>query len=91
MTKEEILTTDTLTRKGTLKVLTAKDGDLTFEWDPANESEVNVARKAFADAKDKGYFAYRTELVDGEPEHAQLKEFDPDATRITMTPQLVGG
>jgi hypothetical protein len=74
-----------------LNVLTAKDGDITTEWDPSSTTEVNLAREAFAKAKSQGYFAYAVKLVDGEPVNEELKEFDPEATKIVMTPQLVGG
>lgn len=76
----------------TLNVLKAEAGDLTIAWDPTNEAEVNLARKAFADAKANGYFAYTVSVDDaGEPDRTAIKEFDPNATKIVMTPQLVGG
>jgi hypothetical protein len=81
------LTENAIATKRTLNVLEAGKGDLTVEWDNDNETEVNLAREAFARAKSNGYLAYK--VVDGENE--QIREFDPDATRIVMTPQLVGG
>lgn len=84
--------TDTaLATKNSLHITKADKGDLTFEWDPADETEVNQARLAFANAKAQGYFAYSVETVDGEPSNTLIKEFDPNATKVVMTPQLVGG
>jgi hypothetical protein len=82
---------DTITSTGKLNVLTAEDGDLTFEWTHGNTAEENIARKAFADAKDKGYFAYAVKTVDGEPSNEAIKEFDASLEKIVMSPQLVGG
>jgi hypothetical protein len=76
----------------TLNVLKAEAGDLTIAWDPTNETEVNLAREAFAKAKSEGYFAYAVGVDDaGETDRTAIKEFDPNATKIVMTPQLVGG
>lgn len=86
------MATDVITdTKNELNVLTHEDGDLTFKWDEDNETEVNLARQAFADAKAKGYFAYSVVKVDGEKERILIKEFDASLEKIVMTPQLVGG
>jgi len=64
-------------------------GDKTIEWNPRNPDEVNKARLAFAQRKAKGHLAYRLD-ADGN-QGAVIREFDPTARRIVMSPQTVGG
>lgn len=64
-------------------------GDIRIEWDPANEHEVEMARKAFQAAKKKKYLTYRTRR-DGTRGEV-IREFDPQAERIVAAPQTVGG
>lgn len=72
----------------TLAVLD-RTGDTRLEWDPERRDEVDAARKMFAELKAKRYLAYRCD-ADGNRGEV-IREFDPEAERIVMTPQLVGG
>jgi hypothetical protein len=62
-------------------------GDTELTWDHDRDVEVRAAREMFASLKKKGYLAYRVHGDDREV----IREFDPAAERIVMSPQLVGG
>lgn len=64
-------------------------GDTKLIWDEANDTEVDAARKLFAELKGKGYLAYTVDKAGHQAE--VIHEFDPAAVAIIMTPQLVGG
>lgn len=64
-------------------------GDTRVEWDPANATEVEIARKAFDRLKDKKYLIYRTRADGSQGEI--MRKFDPAAERIIAAPQTVGG
>jgi hypothetical protein len=63
-------------------------GDTTIGWDPSRPDEVDAARETFRKLKAKGYLAYRTE---GKDKGEAIREFDPRAERIVMSPPLAGG
>lgn len=73
---------------GVMEVLT-QDGDLKQMWDSAIATEVEQARRLFADMRAKGYFAYK---VDAKGDKAEvLNEFDPHVEKMILAPQLRGG
>jgi predicted acetyltransferase len=65
-------------------------GDLKVHWDQNNEYEVAAARLIFDDMKAKGYLAYKLDH-EGANTGEVIRAFDPDAERIIMSPQPVGG
>lgn len=65
-------------------------GDTRIMWDKRNPDEVAAARRAFTDLIAKGYAAFRATGKKGE-QGAQIRRFDPDAERIILVKQLVGG
>jgi len=67
-----------------------KTGDTRVMWDRGNSDEVAAARRQFADLTKKGFIAYRAEGKDGNRGEV-IREFDPDAERIILVKQLVGG
>lgn len=73
---------------GTLSVLD-HTGDTRIEWDSEDPASVEIARASFNVARRKGHFAYR--LTSGDRRGEQIREFDPEAERIVLSPQLVGG
>lgn len=80
--------TSSIHEKSTLSVLDGT-GDSKFMWDADNEDEVIAAGNQFDELKRKGYLAYS---VDKDGNKAEvIHEFDPDAEKIIMSPQLVGG
>jgi len=66
-----------------------KSGDTRIEWDPGVPAEVAAAKAAWDAARDKRYLAYRTR-ADGSKGEI-LRNWDPTAERIVMSPQLQGG
>lgn len=67
-----------------------KSGDVRQMWDKGNEDEVTAARRQFDELVGKGYLAYKAEGKDGR-QGKQIRKFDPDAERIILVKQLVGG
>jgi hypothetical protein len=71
-------------------VLKALDetGDTELTWDPNRPDEVAAARAMWDRlVGEKKYLAYR---VEGK-ERTKIRSFDPQAPKIVLTPQLVGG
>jgi len=64
-------------------------GDTRIEWNPADETEVAIARAAFEKGKAERRLAYRVTDEGGNGE--VMREFDPEARAIVMAPQTVGG
>lgn len=73
---------------GTLCQL-APEGDLKTVWDSDRPEEVKAARAQYDDLKAKGYLAFKVKK-DGEKGEL-IKEFDPEAEKIIMTPPVRGG
>jgi len=67
-----------------------KSGDTKVIWDSTKPDEVEVAKDTFTKLKKKGYLAFEFLGKDGS-KGKQVKEFDPDAERIIMSPAIVGG
>ncbi len=66
-----------------------RTGDTKTLWDPTRPDEVALARETFEQLRKKGYLAYRV-IGDGS-KGEQMREFDPQAAAIILTPQLIGG
>lgn len=66
------------------------NGATSVSWDPAKPAEVDAARKHFDSLRASGYLAYS---VDGSDQSIgeQIRNFDPTARQIIMSPQLQGG
>lgn len=73
---------------GELKVLD-RTGDTRIMWDPERPAEVEVAKKAFDEAKKKGHVAYSVTKKGDKDE--VIRDFDPSAGKIIMAPALRGG
>lgn len=73
---------------GTMRVID-RTGDTKIIWDSAKDAEVENARRTFNDLRKKKYNAYMVKK-DGE-KGAVITEFDPEAEKIIMAPQMVGG
>lgn len=66
------------------------EGDLKKIWDRNNQDEVDDAKASFNRlTKEKRYLAFRVNK-DGE-KGEQMREFDPHAERMILTPPLQGG
>jgi hypothetical protein len=64
-------------------------GDTKIIWSKHNADEVDVARNTFDKLKGKGYAAFSVNKKGDQGE--QVRTFDPDAERLIMVPQMVGG
>ena len=67
-----------------------KRGDTRIIWSRDNQDEVVNARRTFDDLVRKGFLAFRVEGKEG-MKGEQIKEFDPNAERLILTPALRGG
>lgn len=81
--------TQTQNHTGELRVM-GSSGDTKIIWDRNNSVEVDNARRSFDDLKKKGYLAYTVIGKNGDKGEI-MKEFDPDAERIILTPPMAGG
>lgn len=72
---------------GELRVMDPS-GDMSVTWNPRVQAEVDVARETFDRMRNKGHLAYRKE---GAGRGTMLREFDPSASEIIITPPLQGG
>lgn len=64
-------------------------GDTKIIWDSDKAEEVDQARETFNKLKKKGYMAYK---VNKKGEQGEvIREFDPDAEKMILAPQTVGG
>jgi hypothetical protein len=95
MTQQETETVEVPEGHGLMSTLD-RSGDVRHMWDRKNEAEVSAARALFdslvkpSSKGGKGHLAYKAEGKDGH-KGEQLREFDPDAERIILVPQMVGG
>ena len=74
--------------KSVLHVLD-KTGDTKQVWDSRNEAEVEVARAAFDSLTKKGYLAFSVKKDGSKGE--VIREFDPKAEKIILSPPMQGG
>jgi hypothetical protein len=65
-------------------------GDTKHIWDKNKPEEVEAARALFNALTAKNYKAFYATDKDGK-KGEPMKTFDPDAERIIMSPQVVGG
>ncbi len=65
-------------------------GDTKHIWDRNKASEVEAARTLFDALTRKGYRAFRCVGKDG-AQGEQMREFDPEAERMILVPQMQGG
>lgn len=70
-------------------------GHTTVTWDPADPAAVADAQREFRRLTREGYQAFRMEAqgdnVVVENKGERITEFDPQAGRVLMVPQRVGG
>jgi hypothetical protein len=64
-------------------------GDYQAIWDPTKQDEVDAAKAQFRKLKGKGYLAYTVQ--EGGAKGEVIREFDPEAGKIIMTPPMAGG
>jgi hypothetical protein len=74
---------------GVLQVMDRDHGDYKVMWNKDNEAEVLEARHTFERLRSQRFLAY-TVKEDGSQGEV-IREFDPEAGRVILAPQLVGG
>ncbi len=65
------------------------EGDVKQAWDSENSEEVAAAKATYDKLVKKGYKAFSVKK-DGE-KGKEIFEFDPDAEKIILIPQMKGG
>lgn len=82
---------DVMDRPSTRRELAILDhtGDTKIVWDADKPAEVEHARDTFERFKKKGYAAYKVDRKGDQGE--VMKTFDPDAEKMILAPQMVGG
>lgn len=70
-------------------IILDQTGDTKIIWDPEKPDEVEHARETFNKLKKKGYLAYSVNRKGDKGE--VLREFDPEAEKMILAPQTVGG
>lgn len=73
---------------GEMAILDAT-GDTKVIWDPHNPDEVAAAKAQFDTLKKKGFIAYTVNKKGDKGE--VIREFDPNAEKIILSPPLAGG
>lgn len=66
-----------------------KQGDTKILWSADNDAEVKAAREHFNSLRAKGMLAFSVKRNGDKGE--QITEFDPNAEKIIMAPQIRGG
>ena len=74
---------------GVVRVMSGR-GDTPIAWRVGNRTEEDIARAAFNKAKDRGWLAYRVD-PDDKTKGTQMREFDPKAGEVILSPAPVGG
>lgn len=64
-------------------------GDTKTIWDKNNPDEVEAAKATFDRLKGKGYLAYKVSKDGSKGE--VIRDFDPDAEKIILSPPMQGG
>lgn len=64
-------------------------GHTQVRWNPSNGDEIKIARAVFTKMRKKGYQAFYAGKFGGKK--GRMDEFDPEADRLILIPQLVGG
>jgi hypothetical protein len=65
-------------------------GDQRQTWNPDNETETKLAKKAFDNAKKEGFIAYTVDPDTGRAGEV-MRTFDPQAGKVIMRPPVRGG
>lgn len=74
---------------GVLQVMDRQHGDYRIMWDRSKPEEVLEARHTFERLRGQRYLAY-TVSEDG-TRGETVRDFDPEAQRVILAPQLQGG
>jgi hypothetical protein len=70
-------------------IIMGAKGDTRMIWSPDSPDEVENARTTFNNLRAKGYLAYRVDKSGDKGE--VIREFDANAGKIILAPQMAGG
>ena len=73
---------------GELRTL-ASGGDIKSIWDPKNDKEVEAAKGQFKKLRKDGFKAFKVRKTGKKGK--EITEFDRNAGKIIMVPEMVGG
>lgn len=81
----------TVAREGdcVMRIMSIDHGDKKEMWDRHNEDEIACAKQTFDKLRKKGYLAWKVKKDGSKAE--QMKEFDPDAESMILSPPVQGG
>lgn len=89
METQDLIAVDPTGREAHELIVLDHTGDTKIVWDSDRPVEVEEARATFDRLRKKGYMAYK---VDKKGEKGEvIREFDPDAEKLILAPQTVGG
>lgn len=74
---------------GQLKIMSREAGHTTVEWTDA-ETEAE-ARRIFDQLRSQGHIAFKLDESPGHEADEVLRDFDPDAELVVMSPAVQGG
>lgn len=84
------MSTGTLERPKSVMSEINESGDTKIMWDADNEEEVQAAREMFNKLVTHGrHAAFAVKRTGGKG--GRIREFDPEAEKIILVPQIVGG
>lgn len=87
--QEALETASADTAEHTLHIMDG-NGDTRVMWDPADPASVEIAKKAFDEAKDRKFLAYEVG-AQGERTGTVIRTFNKDLGKVIMVPQMAGG
>jgi hypothetical protein len=70
-------------------IILDETGDSRIQWDPNDPEQVAAARARFDELKAKRYLAYKVDKNGNKGE--VISKFDPNAERIILHSQMIGG
>src|SRR5262245_19867281 len=68
-----------------------KQGDVKIIWDANKPDDVAAAKLVFDELRSKNYLAFKVKGDNGDKDDEQIHEFDPNARRMILTPQMQAG
>lgn len=75
---------------GKIRMLNSR-GDVATAWAPTDTEATAAAKELFDEKVGGGYLAYTTTIEEGTRKGDVIKEFDPLADTIVLTPPMIGG
>ena len=84
----ENIVSETPVDKGIMSIM-GQSGDTKVVWSRGNPDEIENARRTFYDLKERGFKAFAVNKLGNKGE--QIDEFNENAEKLIMVPQMRGG